>query len=97
MYLTRRGRLRERSADVSWANQYTGNELSTADVSLLSRVLNLAQRSAESLETIYGPVSVYGRAVLEAWNAAMPERQVRPILCFPCLPVPSVYCGSEGD
>jgi hypothetical protein len=22
---------------------------------------------------------------------------VRPILCFPCLPVPSVYCGFEGD
>jgi hypothetical protein len=25
------------------------------------------------------------------------ESQVRPILCFPCLSVPPVYCGSEGD
>jgi hypothetical protein len=23
--------------------------------------------------------------------------QVRPILCFTCLPVPSVYCGCEGN
>jgi hypothetical protein len=35
------------------------------------------------------------REVAEAEVTAAAE--VRPILCFPCLPVPSVYCGSEGD
>ena len=48
---------------ISWGNQYTGSMLSVADVSLLTKVLNLAQESAEALETIYGPVTVYLRSV----------------------------------
>ena len=44
---------------ISWANQYTGSELSVADVALLATVLNMAQSSAEALQTIYGPVTVY--------------------------------------
>ena len=26
-----------------------------------------------------------------------PQVNRGPILCFPCLPVPSVYCGCEGN
>ena len=59
---------------VSWANQYTGNMLSSADVEILTKALDLSQASAETLEVIYGPTVVYNREVLQRWNEEIPER-----------------------
>ena len=38
-----------------------------------------------------------GGIEIDNYRTTLADGKVRPMLCFPCLPVPSVYCGSEGD
>jgi hypothetical protein len=61
---------------ISWANQFTGQLLSEADVAFVRDNLDAAQASAAQIEAVYGPTAVYQRSTMEWLSKHHPDWNV---------------------